>query len=299
MIPALIEHLRATQNPDGGWGAVRGRQSNTEATAFATLALHAVAPGTRESADRGLGWLRTGQLPDGSWPLAAGSKTGSWTSALAVTCLKGCGDEGRHAERGADWLLEHRGKTPGLLTSVLYRVAPDRMPVRMNPQLTGWSWTANEFSWVEPTAYALIALKKLGRHRDKAASARVAEAERMLDDRACEGGGWNYGNSWVFGEAVPAYLETTAITLIALQDRRGEERQRTGLAALKRMVAEAASGFGLSWATLCLRIHGETVVTLLRRLAEVHARTAFLGETKAVALALLAAGDGARTLEFA
>ena len=33
MIGALTERLRATQNGDGGWGAVRGRQSNTETTA--------------------------------------------------------------------------------------------------------------------------------------------------------------------------------------------------------------------------------------------------------------------------
>jgi hypothetical protein len=299
VIPGLIEHLRATQNPDGGWGSVRGRASNTETTSFATLALNSRSADARTAADRGLQWLRQRQLPDGSWPLHAGSQTGSWMTALAVTCLAACGAAADHAARGAAWLVEHhRGRTLGFLPSMLYRVIPDRMPVKMNPELKGWSWTPNEFSWVEPTAYALIALKKLG-HRSGAAPARIAEAERMLDDRTCADGGWNYGNSWVYGEAIPAYLETTAITLIALQDRRGDERNQRGQAALERMLREAMSGLALSWSILCLRIHGKDAAASLRRLADAHARTGFLGETKSIALALLAATDGADAFRFA
>ena len=31
----------------------------------------------------------------------------------------------------------------------------------LDPYLSGWPWTAGAFSWVEPTSYSLIALKKL------------------------------------------------------------------------------------------------------------------------------------------
>jgi hypothetical protein len=299
VIPALIDHLHATQNPDGGWGALRGRQSNTETTSFATLALSRVGPSAHASAERGVAWLRQRQHPDGSWPLTANMNAGSWTTALAVTCLASYTNTRGDAQRGAEWLLAHRGRSLGFFASVLYRVVPDRIPVRVNPDLHGWAWTANEFSWVEPTAYALIALKKLGRGEGSAAGPTIVEAEAMLYDRACPGGGWNYGNSTVYGEALAPYPETTAITLVALQNRRNDERNRAGLAALKRMLGDAASGLGLSWCILCLRIHGDDVSSWLRRLADIHAKTAFLGETKPVALALLAATDGAVAFRFA
>jgi hypothetical protein len=299
VIPALIDHLRATQNSDGGWGAVRGRQSNTESTSFATLALSRVGPSAHTPAERGVAWLRQLQHPDGSWPLTATVNTGSWTTALAVTCLASYTNTRSDVQRGAEWLLAHRGRSLGFLASLLHRVVPDRMPVRLNPNLHGWAWTANEFSWVEPTAYALIALKKVGRGESSAAGPAIVEAEAMLYDRACPGGGWNYGNSMVLGTPLPPYPETTAITLIALQNRRDDEQNRVGLQALKRMLGDAASGLGLSWCILCLRIHGDDVSSWLRRLADIHAKTAFLGETKPVALALLAATDGAVAFQFA
>ena len=49
----------------------------------------------------------------------------------------------------------------------------------------------------------------------------------------------------------------------------------------------------LAWATLCFLAYGEDVAPWRARLVARYARTAFLGETKAVALALLALSDGA------
>jgi hypothetical protein len=298
MIGALTERLRATQNDDGGWGAVRGRQSNTEATALAALALSEAGAAERASADRGIAWLTQRQLPDGSWPLTAAVTTSSWTTSLAVICLAGRGGADG-ARRGGDWLLGHRGQGLGLFAALLYRFVPDRMPTRLDPELKGWSWTANEFSWVEPTAYALIALKKLRPVQGDGRSDRsIAEAERMLYDRACAEGGWNYGNSTAYGVELPPYLETTALALLALQDRPDDERNRRALGTLTRMLPEATSGLGLSWSILCLRAYGHDVSPWLRRLMAAHAKTAFLGESKPVALALIAALDGVRAFRL-
>jgi squalene cyclase len=290
VIARLLDDLRGLQNPDGGWGASAGRQSTTEATAFATLALrrHAHAgPG----AERGLGWLRAQQNADGSWGVSAAVPEGSWTTALAMLTLADHQTAAPEIQRGAEWLLSHRGRRLGLLASLLYRVMPGRMPVRLDPSLRGWAWTANEFSWVEPTSYALIALKTMARTRDDV-GAVVREAEAMLYDRACPGGGWNYGNSTVYGEALTPFLETTAVALIALHDRREDEPVRAGYAALHRMLREARSGLALSWAILCLRLRSENVGPLRARLAETHASRGFLGETRSIALALLAGAEG-------
>jgi hypothetical protein len=80
------------------------------------------------------------------------------------------------------------------------------LPFRMDPYVPGWSWTAGAFSWVEPTAYALLALKKLRAGLPAAQTEkRLQQGERLLYDRMCVDGGWNYGNAHVLGEAVPPF----------------------------------------------------------------------------------------------
>jgi hypothetical protein len=171
------------------------------------------------------------------------------------------------------------------------------MPVRIDPDLKGWAWTDGAFSWVEPTAYALIALKKLV--RDGSESEVISEAERLLYDRMCRGGGWNYGNSTVLGVDLPPYPDTTALALIALQQRRFEAPIQQSLATLKTLLSSPVSGLTLSWAVVGLAIYGEPIFAWRARLAEVYARRRFLGETKTAALALLGATDGPAAFRFA
>ena len=164
--------------------------------------------------------------------------------------------------------------------------------MRMDPTLKGWSWNPDAFSWVEPTAYALLALKK-GRQvlSGPDVDARIREGELMLYDRACEGGGWNYGNTNVYGVNVPPYPEVTAVALLGLQDRRETPANRSSVEALRRMLAEVDSGFALSWAIACLAVHGQDTAAERRRLAESYMRTGFLGSTRTLALALIASGS--------
>ena len=61
--------------------------------------------------------------------------------------------------------------------------------------------TPATFSWVEPTSWCILALKKAAPDPTARETAdRVIEAERMLADRCCLEGGWNYGNSNVLGK---------------------------------------------------------------------------------------------------
>lgn len=150
---------------------------------------------------------------------------------------------------------------------------------------------------MEPTAYALLALKKGRGHLAGAdADARIAEAERMLYDRMCQGGGWNYGNSNVLGERIPPYAEVTALTLVALQDRRDSASNRESLGALRRMLGETRSGFALAWGIVCFSVYGEDVSSLRDALRAAFERTGFLGATRTLALALLASSDRQRVL---
>ena len=290
MMHAAVEQLLAVQNGDGGWGARAGARSNTEVTALAVAALNAAGRDLGDgSVARGVRWLVSRQRDDGSWPLRDDLPGTSWATGTAVLTLT-ISDRHRAAvERGARWLLDHRGQTLGWLASILYRVVPGTMPVRLNPDLRGWAWTSGAFSWVEPTAYGLLVLKKLRSALPASSvSEHIDEAERLLADRMCEGGGWNYGNSRVLGAAVPPYPDTTALALIALQDRPTDPVSRRSLDALSTMLEQIETGLSLGWAIVCFGLHGRPTAALRARLDRLYGATGFMQESRAVAVGLLA-----------
>jgi len=300
MIAEAIDFLVSTQNADGGWGATPEGRSNTEATAVAVMALRAWhEKATPPSVDRGIAWLLTLQKSDGSWPIRGDVEDSSWATALAVLCLAPFDEHRRRAHEGARWLLGQRGRRLGWFASLLYRFAPERMPVQLNPDLSAWSWSQGAFSWVEPTAYTLMALKRLKPSDAGSASERINEAERLIYDRMCEGGGWNYGNSKAFGVQLRPYPETTALALIALQDRRADAANQLSLKRLIAMMNDVPSGLSLSWATLCFAIYGQPVAQWRQRLVHLHRKTRFLRETRTIALALLALSDRPGEFHFA
>jgi hypothetical protein len=72
---------------------------------------------------------------------------------------------------------------------------------------------------VEPTSWALLALKRMrGALPRRRTEDRIEEAHRLLADRMCRGGGWNYGNKAILGFDLDPYPDTTALALLALQD---------------------------------------------------------------------------------
>jgi len=296
LIGTAIDALDRRQNPDGGWGAGPGKRSNTEVTCLALLALHAAEdPGLGASVSRALHSLTALQRPGGSWPLSGDLPEGSWTTALATLSLALFEPHLNRAVRGAEWLLRQEGRAPGWVARLLARVQRGAPVVELDPDLKGWPWTGGTFSWVEPTAYALLALKKLRGHlAGPAIEARIREGELMLYDRMCEGGGWNYGNPRVFGARLPPYPDTTALALLALQDHQVAEANRLSLLALHRMVARVESGLALSWSVICAAAYGRDTGEWIQRLVRTYDATGFLGETRSIALALLALSGGHR-----
>jgi hypothetical protein len=295
MLDEAIRLLLNNQNADGGWGAVPGNRSATEPTALALLALKSRNPEAFGPAiQKARHWLIERQNPDGSWPLADGLKVPSWSTAFAMLALSDWEDARDRVTRAGNWALEQEGSKPGLLAKLILAIQFKKQATDLNQDLIGWSWTPRSFSWVEPTSYFIMALKKISPHLPaKAFQRRVEQGELMIYDRMCEKGGWNYGNSSVFGEALWPYPDVTAVALIALQNHSERQENQMSLKKLGEMAINTASGLALSWSVICFKLYRQDAAALTSLLAERFVKTKFLGETKTLALAVLAMGDGA------
>ena len=296
MLDEAIELLSQSQNTDGGWGAVSRKQSNTESTALGLLALrsleHSRENPTLKKAEQ---WLIKRQNADGCWSYGAGARAPSWSTALAVIALSDSGVEPERLIRAGNWILAQEGSKPGILAKLILAFSLQKKAIHLNDDLIGWSWTPDSFSWVEPTSYYLLALKKIkSRLSAKTFKERVDQAELMIYDRMCEGGGWNYGNTAVYGDPLWPYPDITALALIALQDRREQNQNQVSLRGLSKMAENTDSGLALGWSSICLSLYGQDNPELRKRLDQRFSRTKFLGETKPIALSILGAGDGSR-----
>jgi hypothetical protein len=237
----LRSELLAARNPDGGWGYRAGNRSRIEPTCWALLALaHSV-----------------GQPPETDvlhrWPRHAdwlvdipGTPANYAFNAIAALTLLQSAPAAPLAEPLIDRLVGVKGEA----------VAQNRQ-LRQNNSLQAWSWLEGTFSWVEPTAWCVLLLKhRLGYGPVRGAEERLRVAEEMLADRACRTGGWNYGNPYVFGKALPPYVPTTALVLLALKHRRGDPVVATALAELQKDVVRERSAVAVALTLIAFRAYG-------------------------------------------
>ena len=113
-----------------------------------------------------------------------------------------------------------------------------------NPEIPGWSWRADTAPWVEPTAMTMVALEAAGR----GAEPRLDEGRLLLLDRQIPGGGWNYGNTAVFGQVLKPMPESTGMALNALGRKAPREVVQTSLAYLTDCVPALRTPWSLAWA---------------------------------------------------
>ena len=89
----------------------------------------------------------------------------------------------------------------------------------------------------------------------------------MLLDRVCVGGGWNAGNSVVYGSPLRPHVEATAIALIALQDEPRTPLIEQSLDWLRQQAAILHAVSSLAWSILSLFLFGIPVHDLKSRLS--------------------------------
>ena len=274
----LTDLLAAGRNADGGWGYYRHKKSRLEPTCWAVLAL------TSSGSDRAAAGeaLRQWPVRNGLLLERAGGEPNYGFHGLALLALHAAGIEHRD---GNAVLLDGLQRVKGVV------LKPSTIN-RQDNSIQGWSWIDDTFSWVEPTAWCLLALKRCADgSRSRIDPVRVRDAERLLADRGCLHGGWNFGNSNVLGKDLAAYVPTTAVALLAMQDRAGEPAVTQGLAFLERHATSERSAMALALASRALRAYGRDTAAVAGALREQLPITLALGNLAAAAAALYALMD--------
>lgn len=255
-----LKPLLAMRRSDGSFPYRPGGPGLAESTCYALLALKAVG----HTEDRGivecLDWLETLEREDGGFaPQPAVSKS-NWVTAL-VSSTMGAYNRTEPQRKSVEWLLGTAGgetaRLPRFLRSVL------RIETAYPQIHSGWPWSVGATAWLEPTVLGTLAMMK-ARKPERFPSLqpqivqRFDEARKMLLDRRCADGGWNYGAPISLEIDSPSYPETTGMALLGLQGLSAEAAP--GAAALARkMLAAKPHANGVSWLQLGLSAAGEPV----------------------------------------
>lgn len=269
----LRDTLLGLRNADGGWGYYPGKASRLEPTCWGLLAL-----ARHSSAPIDIAALRKWPRENG-WFLDAQSAPVNYAfNAFAALTLLQHPDGAGLATPVAAKLLQAKGVKLEQATAL-----------RQDNSLQAWPWIDQTFSWVEPTAWCLLLLKKVSQFPGlPSTSERIQVGERMLLDRACKTGGWNYGGSNVYGQELWAYVPTTALALLAMQDRRDDPVVAKSLQFLQKDAATERSAPALALAMISLSVFGVDVAPFERDLLSRLDLSRALGSTVALASSLYA-----------
>jgi len=250
------ERLAALVGADGGWGYQPGQAMHLEPTCLALLALAADSTRYASLIERGRAALAANRVADGTYRLQRGRPQAVWATAPVlftehalspVACAPGS-----PLAATADRLLA--------IESRVLQVADDEMTdMKIDIDLTirGWPWAESNFAWVEPTSWACLALRAVGRGEHP----RVKEGLKLLVDRAFDTGGANYGNRVVLGKSTEPIPGPTSLMLLAMQGEKDQPRVDAALGYLRVTAAKSTDLEHLAWAKLALSAHDSDAAT--------------------------------------
>lgn len=272
--------LESRALPEGGFPAKGGEPFRSDATAWAILALSRLGPVhplLGSARDR----LTTAQDPDGRVSMSREHEKAFWPTALSVLAWHGSQAHESPCTRGIQFLLNTTGN---------HRSKNHHDPVGHDSSIPGWPWIGGTHSWIEPTALSVLALRVAGHGLHD----RVREGNRMIFDRQLPHGGWNYGNTTVYGRELHPMPESTGVALAGLAGQAEQGAVARSLDYLQSEVGRLRTPISLGWGLLGLtawdRWPSNGAVLVERCLAN---QTRY-GEydTSALCLLLLAALEG-------
>lgn len=202
---------------------------------------------------RALQWVARTQRPDGGWPPEPNVPTSTWVTALVLLLPPDLLHPNLQWKPGLDWLLKITGRESGLLQHVRSVMITGKLGKR-NPD--GWSFFPDTAAWVTPTAFSLLALRKLSAQNLGEASEpvarRIAAGRDFLLARKCVDGGWNHGSSRALGYDSLSYPETTGLALVSLHGLLDATVLAPSLALAAQHLRDCKSLEGARWLELGL-----------------------------------------------
>jgi hypothetical protein len=206
-------------------------------------------------------YLLASQNPDGGWSTSPGAGGSDWTSSLAVLALSILARHPRGSLR--DTSPPRQPQIVGALTRALkflWKTRFDYYNELANILMLlwkgkdadyprGWSWTPGTYNWVEPTAYAVLALRSCGDLLSPQQKLALDASLKYLLRQACKGGGWNYGCPRILGVDLPPMPVQTAIACLSFQGLQDHSVVADALARIADMPG-SRSLLSLSWTAL-------------------------------------------------
>ncbi len=228
--------------PNGAFSYFQNHAARADATAWGVMALSTHIP-SAAFCEQGQKYLKTQQAPDGHISVSPQYPSGSWPTPLAIFGWHQSSLYQSAQDRAVQFLLEFSGYHWDKL---------DPKAIGHDTSLKGWPWVANTHSWVIPTGLAMTALQLVG----QGMHARVQTAKSMILDRQLPHGGWNYGNTFVFGKELHPLPECTGVALQALSYFEEERTVERSLDYLLKTLPSIHTPISLGWAILGLGAWG-------------------------------------------
>jgi uncharacterized protein (DUF362 family) len=236
------EFLLAQRNADGGWGYAPGQATQPEPTALALLALGRRREQHENVLRGGADRLAAMQDSWGAIRVPGGFAKSYWPTAVVVVALHRLRLRLEVVGRSLGWLLAARSKTKDMNEEL----ARD---FEIDASLVGWSWTEDTFSWVDPTAWVVLALRQTGNDSHP----RTIEGLRLLLDRAYPEGGANCGNRRIYGSVTEPVPANTCSLLLAHAGLTDHAKLQSARAYLRESITAHTDLENLCWTRLALQ----------------------------------------------
>jgi len=233
-IKTAVQNIQDRYLPEGGFSMYVNKSYRPDATAWAIMAMKA-CHGDQAMTTAACQQLARSQLSDGRVPIIKDHPKSYWPTSLAILAWKTIDGFEREKELATKFLLKTTGE---------HWSKQKDSPLAHDTSVKGWPWIENTHSWIEPTSMAILALKVCGYFQD----GRVSEAKKMIMDRQLESGGWNYGNTRVFGVMLRPGPVCTGHALSALAGLTELKHVKLSLEYLHRQIKWLKTPLSLSWA---------------------------------------------------
>lgn len=236
-----LHAIQDLHQPSGGFSYHQHEDTRLDSTAWAIIALSAFGR-DEEACEEGRNYLQKYQDTEGRLSIGPDHPRASWPTPLAILA----------------WATsDHYQKEKDLAIQFLIDFSGHHFPKDANaitghdPSIKGWPWIAGTHSWIIPTGLAIIALQSTG-----VTHQRVIEGQHMILDRQLAQGGWNYGNTTVFGKELLPLPECTGVALQALSGTTDTTLIEKSIDYLIKELPNLRTPISLGWALLGLGAWG-------------------------------------------